>query len=173
MDPPEIRSIVIVGAGSAGLLTALTLKRLLSNIAVRVIHSADLGIIGVGEGTTPFVPQHLLNTLRLDPARLYAEAQPTWKLGLRFLWGPRPHFFYSFDRQFEARWSDLQKSNGFYCECDCPPCDVPAALMAAGKATSAPRRRLAADPFRNGLPPRERKARQIPGCEIGRKPEQF
>ncbi len=136
MDSPRIRKIVIVGAGSAGLLTALTLRRALPHLSVRVIHSADLGIIGVGEGTTPVVPRHLLETLQLNPAQLYSEAQPTWKLGLRMLWGPRSEFFYSFDRQFEARWSDLPKANGFYCSSDeCPPCDLPSAMMAAGKST--------------------------------------
>ena len=33
-------------------MTALTLKRKLPNLAVRVIRSPDIGIIGVGEGTT-------------------------------------------------------------------------------------------------------------------------
>jgi tryptophan halogenase len=132
-----IRSILILGAGSAGLLAALTIKRQLPHLGVRVIHSADLGIIGVGEGTTPVFPRHLLETLRLDPAALYAEAQPTWKLGIRLFWGARSEFFYSFDRQFEARWSDLPKANGFYCAQDgaLPPCDLPSAMMAAGKAT--------------------------------------
>jgi tryptophan halogenase len=129
-----MRSIVILGGGTAGLLAALTLRRSFPHIAVRVIHSTELGVIGVGEGTTPLFPQHLLHALGVDAAQLYAEAQPTWKLGIRFLWGRRPQFFYSFGQQFDARWSDLPKANGLYCETDYVPADVPAALMACGKA---------------------------------------
>ena len=129
-----MREIVVLGGGTAGLLAALTLRRTLPHLSVTVIHSAELGVIGVGEGTTPLFPRHLLQILGVNAAQLYAEAQPTWKLGIRFLWGPRPQFFYSFGQQFDARWSDLSKSNGFYCGDDCPPADVPAALMACGKA---------------------------------------
>jgi tryptophan halogenase len=129
-----IRSIVILGAGTAGLLAALTLRRNFAQTEIRVIHSRELGVIGVGEGTTPLFPRHLLHVLGLDPARLYADAQPIWKLGIRCFWGPRPHFFYSFGQQFDARWSDLPKANGYYCDEEYLPADIPAALMASGRA---------------------------------------
>ena len=41
-----IQNIVVLGAGSAGLLAALSLKRMLPEL-------------GVGEGTTTVFPQHL------------------------------------------------------------------------------------------------------------------
>ena len=62
-----IRTITVVGGGTAGLLSALTLKRQLPGVTVCVVHSRDIGIIGVGEGTTPIFPSHLLETLKLDP----------------------------------------------------------------------------------------------------------
>jgi tryptophan 7-halogenase len=132
MNP--INNVLVLGGGSAGLLAALTIRHALPSLEVRLVYSSDIGIIGVGEGTTPVIPRHLLDTLGLDPAKLYAEAQPTWKLGIRFLWGPRPEFYYSFTQQFEARWSDLPKANGFYCNNHCPPADLLAAMMSLGKA---------------------------------------
>ena len=128
-----LKNVVVLGGGTAGLLAALTLRRNLPQLVVRVIYSADIGVIGVGEGTTPLFPKHLLGPLQLDPERIYAEAQPTWKLGIRFLWGPRAEFYYSFSQQFDARWSDLPKANGFYCQDECVPADIPTALMARGK----------------------------------------
>ena len=45
--------IIIVGAGTAGLTAALILKRkFLENFDIKIIKSKDIGIIGVGEGST-------------------------------------------------------------------------------------------------------------------------
>jgi tryptophan halogenase len=129
----NIKRIVILGAGSAGLLAALTLRRR-TRLDVEIIRSPDIGVIGVGEGTTHTFPQFLLNELRLDPKRLFAEAQPTWKLGLRFLWGPRPEFIYNFGIQFDERWPGLTRNNGFYCDESMEDMNVLAALQARNKA---------------------------------------
>jgi tryptophan halogenase len=134
MSPPALKTVVVLGGGTAGLLAALTLRRQVPLDSIRVIHSTEIGVIGVGEGTTPLFPNHLLDVLRVDPGKLYAEAQPTWKLGIRFEWGPRLHFYYSFTNQWNARWMDLPKANGFYPSEGLPPGDVTTALMAHGKA---------------------------------------
>ena len=129
-----IRSIVVLGGGSAGLMAALSLRRLVPAFKVRLIHSADIGVIGVGEGTFQYFPRYFIEQLRLDPGALYAEAQPTWKLGIKFVWGSRRHFFYTFSRQINHRWPDLPRNNGFYCDDEMESIDLWSALMAAGKA---------------------------------------
>src|SRR5688500_13638758 len=53
----KVSSIIVVGAGSAGLMAALTLKKKLPLLDVRVIRSPEIGIIGVGEGTTVVFPR--------------------------------------------------------------------------------------------------------------------
>lgn len=129
-----IRNVLILGAGSAGLLAAITLRKKLPGLTVRVVRSSDIGVIGVGEGTTPAFPAHLFDYLGLDVARFFREAEPTWKLGIRFLWGPRDYFDYTFHNQFEGRWSNLSREPGFYADQDFRGADVPSALMEAGKA---------------------------------------
>src|SRR5687767_8287137 len=130
MHLPMIRSIVVLGAGSAGLMAALTLKRTLPMLSVRVIRSPEIGVIGVGEGTTPYLRWFLFDFLRLEPNQFYAEAQPIWKLGGRFLWGPRKDFAYPFGSQFDHRETGLSKDNGFFCEESCADASIEGALMA-------------------------------------------
>jgi tryptophan halogenase len=108
--------VAILGAGSAGLIAALTMRRRFPQLPVTVIRSRDIGIIGVGEGTTQQFPRFFFKVLGLDQAQFYAETQPTWKLGLRFLWGPRRHFHYTFSEALDARWPELPRNHGFYFE---------------------------------------------------------
>ena len=45
--------IIIVGGGTAGYVTALILKqKFREKVNVKVVRSKDIGIIGVGEGST-------------------------------------------------------------------------------------------------------------------------
>ena len=129
-----IQDVLILGAGSAGLLAAITIKKKLPAVKVVVVRSSDIGVIGVGEGTTAAMPKHLFGFLNLSPARFYAQAEPTWKLGIRFLWGPRDHFNITFDYQLDGQWSNLSRMNGFYADDDFQGCSIGSALMDAGKA---------------------------------------
>jgi tryptophan halogenase len=129
-----IASILVLGGGSAGFLAAITLKRILPHLAVTLVRSPEIGIIGVGEGTTPFFPLHLHRFLGLPPRDFYERAQPTWKLGIRFLWGSRGDFSYTFDRQFSTRFPELPRNNGFYAEEDIDDLSPYASMMAQDKA---------------------------------------
>ena len=87
-----VNRVIVLGGGSAGFLAAITLKTRLPDLQVVVIRSKELGIIGVGEGTTVSVPNFLHGYLKIDPVEFQRLAKPTYKLGIRFLWGPRPYF---------------------------------------------------------------------------------
>ncbi len=128
-----IKSVIVLGAGSAGLLAALSLKRKLPHLTVRVVRSLDLGVIGVGEGTTPTFPAHLFQFLGLNRRQFYEMAEPVWKLGIRFLWGPRERFDYTFTHHLNAQWNDLPRPTGYYCDEEYRGCDFVSACMAQDK----------------------------------------
>ena len=129
-----IKNVLVLGAGSAGLLAAISVKLKIPQLAVRIVRSPDIGVIGVGEGTTPNFPRHLFDYLRISRKYFYSAAQPTWKLGIRFLWGPRPQFDYGFGQALDSHWTDLPRPNGYYCEEEFRCVDLPTALMAHDRA---------------------------------------
>lgn len=131
-----IKSILILGGGSAGFLAAITLKTRLPALQITVLRSKEIGIIGVGEGTAVGFVGHLHGYLGLDPGTFLREANPIWKLGIRFLWGPRPQFYYAFSSQLDTRYSDLPKPTGFYAGEDMADYGRHSALMARNRAFS-------------------------------------
>jgi tryptophan halogenase len=120
-----VKRVVVVGGGSAGFLAAITLKARLPQLDVVVVRSKEIGIIGVGEGSTGILPAHLHGYLGIDQREFYAKADPIWKLGIRFLWGPRPAFDYSFARQFNVHFPQLPRPSGYFC-------DAPGSIEYAG-----------------------------------------
>jgi tryptophan 7-halogenase len=92
----EIKSVGIVGGGTAGYLTALALRKRLPNVEVTIIESSKIPIIGVGEATTPVLPKLLHYYLDIDICEFYREVQPTWKLGIKFDWGKPGEGFFNF-----------------------------------------------------------------------------
>jgi tryptophan 7-halogenase len=130
-----MNEILVLGAGSAGLMAALALQRKLPAVKVRIVRSPELGVIGVGEGTTPLFPQFIFNYLGLDRSRFYREAEPTFKLGGRFLhWGRRPHFDYPFETTYDTQLPGLSRLNAWYADWDFSHCNLPCAMMARDKA---------------------------------------
>lgn len=116
------------------MIAALTLKRKLPQLHVRVLRSPEIETIGVGEGTTATFPRHLFEYLKLDPQFFYRHAEPTWKLGIKFRWGPRPEFYYSFAREYADRHPKLARNNGFYMNGEFSWAGAVSAFMAHDKA---------------------------------------
>jgi len=102
-----VRKILIVGGGTAGWLTACYLARTLNSaspqsIQITLVESADIGILGVGEGTFPSI-RGTLALIGLDEARFIRGATATFKQGIRFVdWVRAPgsagadHYFHPF-----------------------------------------------------------------------------
>ncbi|MEH3105100.1 MAG: tryptophan 7-halogenase [Sphingomonas phyllosphaerae] len=79
-----IERVVIVGGGTAGWMTAALLVRVLGDqIAIELVESEEIGIIGVGEATIPPI-QHVNATLGIDEAEFLRETKATIKLAIRF-----------------------------------------------------------------------------------------
>src|ERR1051325_10253197 len=73
-----LRRILIVGGGTAGWLSACYLARTLNaasaqSIQITLVESADIGILGVGEGTFPSI-RGTLALIGLDEARFIRGA---------------------------------------------------------------------------------------------------
>jgi tryptophan halogenase len=91
-----LKRIVVVGGGTSGYFAALALQRGLPGVAVEVIESARIPVIGVGEATTTAMLPFLHLQLGIDPVELYREVRPTWKLGIRFDWGLAGHYSFMY-----------------------------------------------------------------------------
>lgn len=117
MDQPwTVKNVIILGGGSAGFLAAIALKSKLAGLSVEVIRSKEIGIIGVGEGSTPPMTRFLHEYIGVGLKKFFEVAQPSWKLGLKFIWGSRPFFHYPFGVHLEGTPASLSKPAGFYCE---------------------------------------------------------
>ncbi len=85
MTAAPIRSIAIVGGGTAGWMTAVSLAKFLKtlNVRIRLVESEQIGIIGVGESTIPPI-MHYIRAAGIDENELIRQTKATFKLGIEF-----------------------------------------------------------------------------------------
>jgi tryptophan halogenase len=79
-----IRSVVIVGGGSAGWMTAAALAKSFGRqLEVTLVESEEIGIIGVGESTVPHL-RDFNSLLQIHEADFIRQTKGTFKLGIQF-----------------------------------------------------------------------------------------
>lgn len=88
MSARESVSVIVVGGGTAGWMTAAALAKLLpTRCTVHLVESEAIGIVGVGEATLPHI-RAFNERLGIAEADFMAATRATFKLGIEFNdWG--------------------------------------------------------------------------------------
>jgi tryptophan 7-halogenase len=115
-----IKQLLIVGGGTAGWITAAYLARTLGaqspdGVRITLVESAEIGILGVGEGTFPSV-RTTLKRIGVDETSLIRECSASFKQGAKFAhWRHAPgesrgapdHYLHAFQVSQEPSGLDL------------------------------------------------------------------
>ncbi len=91
---PAIKKIVIVGGGSSGWMAAMIFANafIKKGIEITLLESPTVGIIGVGEGSTPWL-RGFFDSLDIEESEWMPEVNATYKCGITFdKWSTRPGF---------------------------------------------------------------------------------
>ncbi len=94
----EIADVTVVGGGDSGLLTALCIRQLNPDVAIRIVDDVAASRPDVGKSTFQPIVDILHEFLQIDEAKFVEEVKPIWKASVYFRhWRDRPPFHFPFD----------------------------------------------------------------------------
>ena len=102
----DVKRLAVVGAGTAGLAAALILKTRLSELQIDIIRSKNIGIVGVGEGSTEQWKDFLefLDHLNINFYTFIKECDATFKVGILFKdWTDVP-YMHTVQSPYDTKW---------------------------------------------------------------------
>ena len=136
----DIKSIGILGGGTAGYFAALALNKAHPNIDVTIIESSQIPVIGVGESTTTEILPFLHHFLEFDPIEFFNEVEPTLKLGIQFDWGSPGDYKFNFNffasHQYESYFYENSIENSNWASVLMNESKVPVTKDESGQLTS-------------------------------------
>lgn len=104
MEKPK--RILIVGGGTAGWMAANLMVSRWPDIEICLLESAEIGIVGVGEGSTPHL-KFFFDTIDVADSEWMSRCNATYKNGISFIdWSHIPGFS-SYFHPFPAQTDDL------------------------------------------------------------------
>lgn len=104
----EPKSILICGGGTAGWMAANLMQHAWPNCNIRLIESSNIGIIGVGEGSTPALKQ-FFKRLNISDSEWMPQCNATYKVGISFPnWSTRK----GYESYFHPFFSELDVKPG-------------------------------------------------------------
>ena len=108
-----MKKFVIVGSGSAGLITAGMIKTYWKDdVDITIIHDKSQGSIAVGESTTPYI-HAFLTFCGISEKDLIRDLDVTIKLGINFKdWIPDTEYFHGFGQiTGNNGWNQMRSSD--------------------------------------------------------------
>jgi len=80
-DRRDAKAIVILGGGTAGWIAACLIAHRWPSARMTLVESPEIGIVGVGEGSTPQL-KGFFDRIGVDEAEWMPACDATYKLGI-------------------------------------------------------------------------------------------
>lgn len=98
-----VNSITVLGGGTAGLISAIILKKRL-NVNMDLIYSNNIGIVGVGEGSTEHF-KDFMKFVGINQYDLIRECDATYKCGVMFEGWGKKNYLHSVNEPFNEKYA--------------------------------------------------------------------